>query len=126
MPCPCGTNLEYQACCELYHKGLAKPETAEQLMRSRYSAFAKKNEQYVLDTWHPSERSEEIDLKKDLTWWLGLEILNTSLGQVGDLAGEVEFIASYRLRKREYKLHERSSFVKEDGQWFYVDGVLVK
>ncbi|MBT6842355.1 MAG: YchJ family protein [Candidatus Melainabacteria bacterium] len=126
MPCPCGTKLEYQDCCELYHKGEAKPETAEQLMRSRYSAFAKKNEQYILDTWHPSENNGEIDLKKDLTWWLGLVILNTSLGQAGDTTGEVEFVASYRLRKKEYKLHERSSFVKEDGQWFYVDGVLVK
>ncbi|MDA0772830.1 MAG: YchJ family protein [Cyanobacteria bacterium] len=126
MPCPCGTKLEYQDCCELYHNGLTKPETAEQLMRSRYSAFAKKNEQYVLDTWHISKRSNEINLKKDLTWWLGLEILNTSLGQAGDTTGEVEFIASYRLRKKEYKLHERSSFVKEGEQWFYVDGVLLK
>lgn len=125
MTCPCGIGEEYSSCCQLLHAGKAFAKTAEQLMRSRYSAFAKKQEQYVLDTWHPSMRNEEVNLKKDPTWWLGLEILACVEGLENDTTGEVEFIASYRLRKKEYKLHERSKFVKEDGKWFYVDGEIL-
>lgn len=124
MPCPCGIGEEYSSCCQPLHQGKAFAKTAEQLMRSRYAAFAKKQEQYVLDTWHSSMRNEEINLKKDPTWWIGLEIVDTVKGQAEDTTGEVEFIASYTIRKKPFKLHERSSFVKEGEQWFYVDGVI--
>lgn len=124
MACPCGSKLEYSDCCQSLHQGLGQAQTAEQLMRSRYSAFAKKQEQYILDTWHHTMRNDEINLKKDPTWWTGLEIVDTADGLEADSTGEVEFIASYTVRKKEFKLHERSSFVKEDGRWFYVDGVI--
>ena len=124
MACPCGSKLEYSDCCQPLHEGKDYAKTAEQLMRSRYSAFAKKQEQYILDTWYPSMRNDELNLKKDPTWWTGLEIVDTAGGLEADSKGEVEFIASYTVRKKEFKLHERSSFVQEDGHWLYVDGQL--
>lgn len=51
--CPCGSGLPYKACCKVYHDGKELPESAEALMRSRYSAYAKKLVKYIVDTTHP-------------------------------------------------------------------------
>ena len=85
-------------------------------MRSRYTAYALQNEQYLLDSWHASTRPESIDLDPAAKW-IRLNILNSN-------KDHVEFIATYRLQGKAYKLHEISSFVFEDGKWFYLDGVI--
>jgi len=71
-PCPCGGE-NYDTCCGRYHHGTPAPDAAS-LMRSRYSAFVLKLEDYLLATWHPDTRPASLDLDTDNTKWLGLEV----------------------------------------------------
>ena len=66
MNCPCGKGL-YAACCGKFHEGKELTGNAEELMRSRYSAFVLKNEVYLLSTWHPSTRPQESLFNQDPT-----------------------------------------------------------
>lgn len=117
-PCPCGAP-DYSACCGRYHGGVPAPDAAT-LMRSRYSAFVLRLEDYLLATWHPDTRPPTLDLKADNTKWLGLEVKRYT-AESEDRA-TVEFIARYKIGGRAHRLHEISRFVREDGLWFYVDG----
>lgn len=96
--------------------------TAEELMRSRYSAYAVGNLDYVWRTWHPRTRPDALSASDEV--WTGLEILDTVAGQQGDEDGEVEFRAHYRRNRRSGTLHERSHFAVRARQWLYVDGEL--
>ncbi|HLW05507.1 MAG TPA: YchJ family metal-binding protein [Azoarcus sp.] len=101
------------------HAGVAASD-AETLMRSRYTAFVLRNEAYLLGTWHPSTRPERLDLAEDTTRWIGLTIRRHE--STGPDRACVEFVARYRIHGRAHRLHETSRFVREGGQWFYVDG----
>ena len=90
-------------------------------MRSRYSAFAVGDARYLLATWHPSTRPGDLGLD-DTVRWTGLEVFATSGGRLLDAGGTVEFRATYR-GARAGAQHERSRFVREDGRWYYLDGV---
>ena len=92
------------------------------LMRSRYTAFVLKLDDYLLRTWHPSTRPADLDLSEDCTEWIKLEILNCQHGSPNDQRGKVEFKAHYRLGNRSAYLHEISRFRREDGKWLYLDG----
>jgi SEC-C motif-containing protein len=116
--CPCGSLLPYPDCCGPLHDGIARAGTAEQLMRSRYSAFAVGDADYLLATWHPSTRPRRLRLDPALRW-TGLEVLATTGGALLAAEGTVEF----RARSTAGSQHERSRFVREDGRWFYLDGV---
>jgi len=96
--------------------------TAEMLMRSRYSAFVLKLDDYLLQTWHPSTRPAQLSLNDDSTEWIKLEILKHQHGAPGDSRGKVEFKAHYRLGANCSCLHEISRFCREDGKWLYLDG----
>ena len=90
-------------------------------MRSRYTAFVLCNEQYLLETWHPSKRPDSVPFSKNVKW-LGLRIVDSRVA--GDVSAEVEFIARSRASNAAaVRLHERSRFVRENGRWLYVDGV---
>ncbi|MFJ5262967.1 YchJ family protein [Streptomyces sp. NPDC088387] len=115
--CPCGLREPYDDCCGRFHAGTAGAPTAEALMRSRYSAFVRRDEPYLLRTWHPRTRPASVELDPDMRW-TGLEILGTSDGSAFHTAGTVEFRASFRGGA----LHERSRFERVDGAWVYVDG----
>lgn len=92
-------------------------------MRSRYSAYVRSDAKYLLRTWHVSTRPHDLDLDTErAVKWLGLEVLVTEAGGSGDVQGVVEFVARYKVNGKAHRLHEHSRFVKEDGQWFYVDG----
>lgn len=117
--CPCGTGLPYAECCGPLHTGERAAGTAEQLMRSRFSAFAVGDAAYLRGTWHPSTRPV-VDLDPDVRW-MHLEILAATGGPF-DAAGTVEFRAHYRAAGGRGSLHELSRFVREDGRWLYVDG----
>ncbi|MFC7573429.1 YchJ family metal-binding protein [Klenkia terrae] len=93
--CPCGTGLTYGECCGRLHDGTAAAGTAEQLMRSRYSAFVVGDAAYLLATWHPDTRPPSLDLDGD-TRWLGLDVLAVEGGGLLAAEGTVEFRASYR------------------------------
>lgn len=117
--CPCGSS-DYAQCCKPYHDGAAAP-TAEALMRSRYSAYVLGLMAYVYATWHGSTRPALAELVHDPALkWLGLEVRRFAPGT--DEA-TVEFVARSKSAGRAQRLHEVSRFVKEDGRWFYIDGV---
>jgi len=89
-------------------------------MRSRYTAFVRGDERYLLATWHPSTRPARVELEPGLKW-LGLQLRSHHV-QDADHA-TVEFVARSRLHGRAQRLHETSRFVREaDGRWYYVDG----
>jgi SEC-C motif domain protein len=121
-PCPCGTGLPLAGCCGRLHDGTAPAATAEQLMRSRYSAFVLGDAGYLLTTWHPTTRPRSLDLDPDVRW-AGLEILRTTGGSMLAAEGTVEFRARYVRAGRAGAQHENSRFVREDGRWYYLDGV---
>jgi SEC-C motif domain protein len=122
--CPCGSGLSYGECCGPLHTGERRAATAEQLMRSRYCAFALGDTAYVLASWHPSTRPRSIDPEPDLAW-RRLDILGTTAGGPFDTAGTVEFRAVWRQGVERGVLHERSRFVRASGAWLYVDGELL-
>lgn len=91
-------------------------------MRSRYCAYVLGLENYLLATWHNSTRPAVLNLASETPpKWLGLEI--KARAENGDSA-TVEFVARCRIGGRAQRLHEVSRFVREDGCWFYVDGVI--
>ena len=120
--CHCNHQKTFEECCEPYLAGKARPLTAEALMRSRYSAHAQRDYAYLLRTWHESSRPQEksLDMPADVNW-TGLEILATEKGGEDDDKGTVEFVAHYRTSRIINSVHEKSRFVREDDQWFYVD-----
>lgn len=120
MSCPCLGGLPYEQCCEPFHLGPATAPTAERLMRSRYTAYAKELPGYLLDTWHPTTRPAELLLEPGIHWYR-LEIVSRSRGGMLDSEGTVEFVASYRLDGRAGSQHESSRFVREGGRWYYLD-----
>ncbi|MEM9537517.1 MAG: YchJ family protein [Cyanobacteria bacterium P01_E01_bin.45] len=125
--CPCGTQKPYRECCGPFHRGDRVAPTAEALMRSRYSAFATGNVEYLMATHHPSKRAldERARLAQTCqdTSWLWLDVVDTHNGTAGDTEGVVEFIAKFSSGSQLGMLHERSRFVKEGDRWFYLDGV---
>ncbi|WP_433888055.1 YchJ family protein [Streptomyces sp. CA-111067] len=117
--CPCGTGRPYGDCCGRLHSGAAGAASAEQLMRSRYSAFAVQDAGYLLRTWSAATRPRELRLDADVRW-TGLDILATTGGTAFHTDGTVEFRAHFTHDGRPGEQHENSRFTREDGQWVYV------
>ena len=120
-PCPCGSGGTYGSCCAPLHRGQAAP-TAERLMRSRYSAFAVGDEDYLLASWHPGTRPPSVDLDPGLEW-TRLDVLASTGGSPFHKTGTVEFRAHYREHGKPGALHENSEFARVDGAWVYVGRV---
>lgn len=121
--CPCGSGATYDACCGRLHRGAAQAVTAEELMRSRYAAYALGETDHVFRTWHPRTRPADLAPDPALTW-TGLEVVATTAGSATDETGEVEFRAQFRGARGPGVLHERSRFARRAGRWVYVDGDL--
>ena len=117
--CPCGLPAAYDTCCGRFHHGASAP-TAELLMRARYSAYALRDEVYLLASWHPSTRPGHVALDPALRW-TGLEVVEASGGLL-DTTGQVRFRASHVRRGVPGVLEERSRFVRDAGRWAYLDG----
>jgi SEC-C motif domain protein len=120
--CPCGSGLSLGDCCGPLHDGTVTAGTAEQLMRSRYSAFALGEPGYLLATWHPATRPPTLTLDPAVRW-TGLDVLATSGGSLLSAEGTVEFRAHYVSDGWPGTQHEKSRFVREAGRWQYLDGV---
>jgi len=121
--CPCGVGSAYANHCKALHvagfAGLSA--TAVDTMRSRYSAYVLKNASYLLATWHESTRPKTIDFSESIEWH-GLTIEDTVDGAGLSSTGVVQFRARFRRDEAHLELHERSSFVRDGGRWFYVEG----
>jgi SEC-C motif-containing protein len=90
-------------------------------MRSRYSAFAVGDVDYLLASWHPSTRPSTLELDPGLRWFR-LDILATERGGMLDNEGTVEFCAHYREGRTADSQREVSRFRKIGRRWFYLDG----
>lgn len=128
--CFCGNQKYYSECCLPFISGNLKPETPEQLMRSRYSAFCIKDIEYLISTHHhskqqPNER-EILAQTINETQWLGLKVLKTDKRRINQVVGHVEFAAFYKNNNKIEQLHENSKFIYENGQWYYLDGVMLE
>jgi len=127
--CPCDSGKEYDACCGPIINGSKEAPTAEALMRSRYSAYAKGAVDHLTDSLHPDHRDgyDPASVKQwaDNADWLKLEVVNTSAGGENDNQGTVEFIATYREEGITHAHHEVAEFSRLNGKWYFTDGKLV-
>jgi SEC-C motif-containing protein len=130
--CPCRSleesKLSYEQCCAPFVEGIKKVSTAEQLMRSRYSAYVVKNIGHI-DQTQISLENEVFNKEEALKWaesseWKGLEIRKTQKGGPSDQTGTVEFIAHYQDKASgaELRHHETSLFNKHNGEWKFKEG----
>ena len=128
--CPCGSGESYATCCEPIITGKQPAETAEQLMRARYSAHVKVDVDFLYATTHPDYR-ENYDHKGTKSWaekseWQGLEILGTTAGGSTDDEGEVEFMARFRDTEGVRNHHERGQFKRMKNKWPFTEGEMIK
>jgi SEC-C motif-containing protein len=123
--CPCCSGEQYSLCCEPFLKRLRLPATAEQLMRSRYSAYVRQDADYLVSTWHPSRRdpmlAELLSENFPATVWLSLNVTRCNPGS-HDNEAFVTFFARYRENSAIHAIHECSRFLREDQRWYYIDG----
>ncbi|NNP72500.1 preprotein translocase subunit SecA [Acinetobacter defluvii] len=128
LPCPCGSSLKYSECCQPLHLGQKKAESAEQLMRSRYSAFAKQKIDYIVKTTALGQQ-QALDVKAIADWskanqWLKLEVVQAQ-EKIDKNHAQVEFKAHYSVldgTDRSVQIHhEVSYFVKHENTWYFLD-----
>ncbi|MEW6995611.1 YchJ family protein [Colwelliaceae bacterium MEBiC 14330] len=122
MHCPCGSKLAFNDCCQGFITQEKRPSTAEQLMRSRFSAYATKNAQYIYDTYGELQRKNHtltaIKSWAEQCFWLALEVHESKQNMV-------DFSAYYVLDDTLCELRERSNFALEQKQWRYLDGDII-
>ena len=121
--CPCGSKQDFSLCCQSLHAGDSQAQTPEQLMRSRFSAYALKDAKYVFTTYAQSQQTanpvSEIKDFANSCRFTKLRVLDTEYNEQEVF---VEFKANYFYQNLYCELHEKSRFIKEDGLWRYLDG----
>ena len=125
-PCPCASKRTYDRCCEPYLAGRAVPETAEALMRSRFTAYSMARADYLAATTCAEERAkldvEELGRYCRAVKCISLRVTETEAGGKGDETGIVVFQAKLQINGKRMLHKEKSRFIREDGKWAYVDG----
>lgn len=116
--CPCGSGASYDECCGPLLRNERAAAEVEELMRSRYTAYAVGDLDHLFRTWHPRTRPVDLTSDPDLIW-TGLEVLSV---RDGEDDGEVTFRAHWRWSGQAGALHERSTFVRRAGRWVYTEG----
>ena len=109
--CPCGSGLAYDACCGPVVRNERPADTAEELMRSRYTAYVLGDVDHLFRSWHPGTRPDDLDALGRVEW-TGLEVLDVADGGPADDYGVVEFTAHHATGS----LHERSRFARRAGR----------
>lgn len=133
MTCPCGRVLEYSQCCEPLHQRNKTADTAEDLMRSRFSAFYLGNVDYLIETHASNTRDDDLHTgiidTLEHSRFTQLNVLETVEGGQNQSTGKVSFVAWYKNKESGelLQLAEKSNFVKDaaTNQWLYVDGVSI-
>ena len=126
--CPCGRNNNlYKDCCFLVHSNIHNALTAEDLMRSRYSAFVMCNGDYLVLS-HSRQFRDPSTMHNTIRWsrsiaWNRLEILSLENGLENDFEGIVEFKAYFREKNKLKYIYEKSSFIREDSHWVYLNAL---
>jgi len=130
MNCYCGSGQSFANCCQPILKGEQYPAIPEQLMRSRYSAYATKNAQYIFATYANEKRADnsigDIQQWADETHWLRLVVHGSDQASITNFNNKapstVTFSVYYLHNKLFFKMTECSRFVVEDKHWRYLDG----
>ncbi|MTI18325.1 zinc chelation protein SecC [Rhodobacteraceae bacterium RKSG542] len=122
--CPCKSGAAFSACCEPFLTGASLPATPQQLMRSRYSAYATKNIAYLKETLWPAHQ-KKFDTEGVILWanesqWLSLEIHSADGAEPDAVKGTVHFTAKYLASGQFGAQEELSLFKKKQGRWYYV------
>ncbi len=124
--CPCSSGKMYQDCCEPLLSGSRKAETAEELLRARYSAHVKLEMDFVKDTTHPDQvsRYEPATAKSwaEKSEWDRLEVVDIEGGAPDDETANIEFVAHFRQKDKLKTHHELAHFKRYEGEWFFYDG----
>lgn len=127
--CPCNSGQAYRKCCEPFLEGRAKPETAEQLVRSRFTAFKYQKLDYIYQTMLPKVRKKipRATLEQMMTQveWSKMEVKKVEGGGIEDEIGKVEFVAEMKAQGKTLPHHEVSFCQKVEGQWFYADAKVI-
>lgn len=128
LSCPCGSSQLFTNCCRPYLMGDLLPETAEALMRSRYTAYSQANIEYIMQTMC-GPAAQHFNPEQAREWaaaaeWQKLQVIKA--WQVSAEKAFVEFVASYRLKQHPHLLHEVSEFHRVEGRWYYVTGITPK
>ena len=124
--CPCGSGRAYADCCEPTIRDLSQAETAEAVMRARYTAYVRGEIDFLQRSLRPDKR-DDFDRDDVKRWsenadWQGLEIVETTDGGAGDDRGHVEFVARYSDASGLVEHHETAEFERDGATWFYVEG----
>ena len=127
-PCPCSSANSYQSCCAPFITGKQYPSVPEKLMRSRYTAYALGDVDYIFSTMREKALSatnrRQVERSMQHVEWLGLNVLEFSAVNEKSTQATVEFIAYYKENGGvRSKLHEKSQFKKYNGRWYYTDSV---
>lgn len=122
--CPCGSSESYMDCCGHFIEVDMVPQTPEELMRSRYTAYTQANIPYIIKTMR-GKAAKGFDPVEAYQWassvhWDGLEVLRTYLK--GKNVGFVEFIATFRSGLHVQRMRELSEFHRHEGKWYYMNG----
>ena len=124
--CPCESGKHYNDCCGAIISNQRKANTAEELMRARYTAFTSANVDFLLRTHQkksrPNKQKNKIKRWANSVEWIGLAISKTIGGMEYDNDGYVEFRAIFIENNQYEHIHENSYFLKEDDEWFYAGG----
>jgi len=120
--CFCCSGIAFSECCEPILRDRLLAGTPLALMRSRYTAYVLGNEKYLLDSWAPATRPQALSLKENRVKWLGLTIHSAETVLPADSVGRVDFSARFIEGDQLCVLRENSSFIRENGFWFYLDG----
>ena len=123
----CRNNNLYKDCCYLVHNNIYNALTAEDLMRSRYSAFVFCNSDYLLRS-HSIQYRDPSNIHNTIRWsrsvaWNRLEIISLVFGLDNDLEGIVEFKAFFKEKNTMKFIYEKSLFIRENLHWVYLDAI---
>lgn len=126
MLCPCQSNLNFEQCCQPFISGSALPETAEQLMRSRYTAYQQAQADYLYQTQSPDTRTPDLlaEIKQFAQSVKFVDLTVLSHQPISDVSAEVTFIAAYIDANKLVEMQECSQFIKLHGTWYYTQGEL--
>ena len=112
MLCPCQSNQPYADCCQPFHTDERQPETAEQLMRSRYAAYALQQVDYIIRTTVPAQQPQLN--RNELAQW-------AHETRISKHHAQVSFTAQLAQHGEAHVHHEQSFFVQINGAWYFID-----
>lgn len=128
--CPCGSEKKYKKCCKVFHDG-TNPQTALELMRSRFCAYSLKNADYIINTTHPNNQDYSLNIK---TWkedilsfcnYTDFKKLDILENVEGNEESFVTFKATLKQDSLDTSFTEKSRFLKVENKWLYVDGIFI-